>query len=219
MLTIIIFFLGTVIGSFLKLVLDRLPRNESFIFGRSHCDNCGHLLKIWDLIPLLSQIFRLNHCHYCRVKLPLSNFIFELYFGTLALASLFNLINSGQIIMLIFSLILAKLDAEDHEFPLMLWIFFASIFLLYFWKINLQMIFWLILALLAEWYPMKIGSGDFLWLTLISFLLSFRETIVLIQVASLLGIIWILLYKKREIAFIPFLTIGYLTLLVAHQIH
>lgn len=66
MLTVIIFFLlGLSIGSFLNVLIYRLPKNES-LFGRSYCDHCKKELSWYDLIPLLSFVLLRGKCRYCK---------------------------------------------------------------------------------------------------------------------------------------------------------
>ncbi len=65
-LPVVLFIIGIFVGSFLNVVIDRLPRKEGFITGRSHCDLCGHALAWYDLIPLLSYAFLLGKCRYCK---------------------------------------------------------------------------------------------------------------------------------------------------------
>ena len=48
-LWVIRFFFGACIFSFLNVVIDRLPRGESVVNGRSHCTNCGRVLHAWEL--------------------------------------------------------------------------------------------------------------------------------------------------------------------------
>lgn len=62
----IIFFLGLSVGSFLNVLIDRLPKNESFWTGRSYCDHCRHKLSWKDLVPLLSFLFLKRKCRYCQ---------------------------------------------------------------------------------------------------------------------------------------------------------
>ena len=57
---IIILLLGLVIGSFLNVLIDRIPKGESPIKGRSYCDKCKKTLKWYDLIPLFSFIILFN---------------------------------------------------------------------------------------------------------------------------------------------------------------
>ena len=62
------FLLGTFMGSFLGVVIDRLPRGESVVKGRSHCDHCKKSLTAIDLIPLFSFLFLRGRCRYCNKK-------------------------------------------------------------------------------------------------------------------------------------------------------
>jgi leader peptidase (prepilin peptidase)/N-methyltransferase len=65
---IFVFIFGTVMGSFLNVLSDRLP-NEETIFGRSHCEDCKHTLRWYDLFPVLSFVFLKGKCRYCKKKL------------------------------------------------------------------------------------------------------------------------------------------------------
>ncbi|MFY8141186.1 MAG: prepilin peptidase, partial [Caulobacter sp.] len=48
--------LGLILGSFIGLVADRMPRDEDVIFRPSRCDACGRPLKPWHMIPVLSWL-------------------------------------------------------------------------------------------------------------------------------------------------------------------
>lgn len=63
-----VFVFGAAIGSFLNVLSDRLPNDES-ILGRSHCEKCKHELAWYDLFPLLSFLFLKGKCRYCKTKL------------------------------------------------------------------------------------------------------------------------------------------------------
>lgn len=56
--------LGAIIGSFLNVLILRLPSGEK-VGGRSHCVHCKHLLSAPDLIPILSYLFLRGKCRYC----------------------------------------------------------------------------------------------------------------------------------------------------------
>lgn len=75
------------IGSFLNVVIYRLETKESIIKGRSHCLECGVVLKWYDNIPLLSFIFLRGRCRFCGQKISWQYPIVEI-----ATASLFLLI-------------------------------------------------------------------------------------------------------------------------------
>ncbi|MEK7067369.1 MAG: prepilin peptidase [Patescibacteria group bacterium] len=64
-----LFIIGSAIGSFLGVCVERLNRGETIIKGRSHCDSCGHTLSWYDLIPLLSFLSLRGRCRYCKKSL------------------------------------------------------------------------------------------------------------------------------------------------------
>ena len=75
------FLLGLVVGSFVNVLIFRIPRKENFIRGRSRCYSCGHVLGWKDLIPLVSFIFLQGRCRYCSKKISCRYPIVELYSG------------------------------------------------------------------------------------------------------------------------------------------
>ncbi|RGE11584.1 prepilin peptidase [Lachnospiraceae bacterium OF11-28] len=77
----ITFILGCCLGSFADCAAGRLLSGESVFAGRSHCDHCGHVLGVLDLIPLFSWLLLKGHCRYCRAKLPAEAFFVELVSG------------------------------------------------------------------------------------------------------------------------------------------
>jgi len=58
--------IGACVGSFLTVIVDRLPRRETIIKGRSHCEHCQHTLSWNDMIPVLSFFFLRGKCRYCH---------------------------------------------------------------------------------------------------------------------------------------------------------
>lgn len=59
------FIFGSVIGSFLNVVILRTPRHESIVTEPSHCFSCGHRLAWYDMFPIFSWIFLRGKCRYC----------------------------------------------------------------------------------------------------------------------------------------------------------
>jgi leader peptidase (prepilin peptidase)/N-methyltransferase len=74
---------GLVLGSFLNVCIDRLPRGESVAEGRSRCDSCGRVLSARELIPLLSYAALGGRCRTCRARIPLRVLLVELGTGLL----------------------------------------------------------------------------------------------------------------------------------------
>ncbi len=84
---IMIFILGLIFGSFYNVVGYRLPNNMSIVFPQSHCPNCNHKLKFYELIPVLSYIFLLGRCKVCKKRISFSYPFFEIVTGVLFLIS------------------------------------------------------------------------------------------------------------------------------------
>ncbi len=57
------------IGSFLGLLIRRLPAGSPIALGRSRCDACGATLRVRDLVPILSWLVAGGRCRYCRQSL------------------------------------------------------------------------------------------------------------------------------------------------------
>ena len=56
LLYIVTFLYGIVIGSFLNVLIYRIPKKENIVTTRSHCMNCGYQLRWYDLVPLFSYL-------------------------------------------------------------------------------------------------------------------------------------------------------------------
>ena len=74
-LTFVSFLLGAIIGSFLNVVIYRLPLKESLLLPASHCPNCGNPVRPYDNIPIVSWLVLRGKCRDCKsgisVRYPL----------------------------------------------------------------------------------------------------------------------------------------------------
>ena len=82
--SIFVFILGTIIGSFLNVVILRYNTGSS-IQGRSGCMSCGKTLEWYELIPVLSYIFLLGRCGRCKSRISVQYPIVELLTGIIFL--------------------------------------------------------------------------------------------------------------------------------------
>ncbi len=106
-MSILIFIIGAVFGSFYYVVGTRLPNQESLIKPGSHCTYCKHPLKPYDLVPLFSFLFLKGKCRYCQKKLSKEYFVYELLTAILFTVSYlkYNLSYSFFILLIISSLV------------------------------------------------------------------------------------------------------------------
>jgi len=80
-----LFVFGLVIGSFLNVVIYRLPRHESIVFPGSHCPACNAAIKPYDNIPVLSYAILGGRCRSCAVRISAVYPAVELLVGLLYL--------------------------------------------------------------------------------------------------------------------------------------
>lgn len=73
--------LGASTGSFIMVVIERVPKNES-ISKRSHCV-CGTMIPMYRNIPLISYILQRGSSHCCNTAIPFRYFVYELVFAAI----------------------------------------------------------------------------------------------------------------------------------------
>jgi leader peptidase (prepilin peptidase)/N-methyltransferase len=79
---------GMMLGSFINLAADRLPRSESLLRPRSHCRSCGRVLDVVDLIPVGGYLIRGGRCAGCGVAIGAWSPVVEATCGAVMLAPL-----------------------------------------------------------------------------------------------------------------------------------
>ena len=75
--------LGLCVGSFLNVVIWRLPRGESIVFPGSHCPGCGRAVRWHDNIPILSWLALGGRCRFCKGRISPRYLIVEALTGLL----------------------------------------------------------------------------------------------------------------------------------------
>lgn len=101
--------LGTVVGSFMNVLIVRTPRDQSVSFPASHCMSCNTPLRIWHNIPILSWLFLRGRCGFCGAKISIQYPIVEALSGLIFLFSALKLgmTFQGLAVALVFDLLLA----------------------------------------------------------------------------------------------------------------
>src|SRR5574343_775602 len=86
LILIFIFILGTIIGSFLNVVIYRLNSGRKIVNDSSMCMSCGHKLKWYELIPVVSYFIQGCKCRKCRSKISAQYPIVEILTGLIFVA-------------------------------------------------------------------------------------------------------------------------------------
>lgn len=82
----LVFFLGASIGSFLNVVIYRLPAGLSLLYPPSRCPRCLHRLKFYDNVPIFGWLWLKGRCRHCRTSISPRYPLVELASGLLFLA-------------------------------------------------------------------------------------------------------------------------------------
>lgn len=227
------FIYGATIGSFINVLIYRLPRNLDLVFKRSSCSNCGYKLQAKDLVPLLSFIFLRGRCSSCKTRFSFRYFFVELIVGLFAMwifPSTLDLISILYFLFyfLVFCILLTHffIDLDFKILPDSLNIILL-ILMLIFSIINFGYTHWLIggvlgftFTLLVTWIFYKIkgqiglGGGDIKLFGILGIYLGPQMILKTIFVSCFLGAIVGLslialkkLDKNDPIAFGPYIII------------
>ena len=239
---IMIFIIGLVFGSFYNVVGYRLPNNMSILFPSSHCTNCNHKLKFYELIPVISYVFLGGKCRKCKKRISIFYPFFELLTGALFLVSylVFGL-NIKFLIAVVFSSVLIIISISDIKYYIIPdeVLVVGSILIILLFSLNtyindLTVMKGVILPILngagsfAILYLFKVlgdvmfkkeslGGGDIKLLFFIGLTLGFDMAIVTIFIASFialpLSVISLIKNDNNVLPFGPYLSVAALIIL------
>src|SRR3954451_16363100 len=119
---ILIGLLGAVVGSFLNVVIHRLPRGESLVSPRSRCTHCGRPLGVRDNVPLLSWLLLRGRCRSCGTAIAPRYPLVEA--ATALLMALVAVVHLRDVTQLVLGLVLVAflvpitlIDLEHQRIP------------------------------------------------------------------------------------------------------
>jgi leader peptidase (prepilin peptidase)/N-methyltransferase len=219
---LIVALFGLAFGSFLNVVILRLPKEQSLSFPASHCPQCKHKLKIWHNIPLISWIFLKGKCAFCKCKIskqyPLVELITSLIFVAAYLKEQ-DLIQAA-LISLVFSLLLAlsMIDFKYKAVPDSLNLLALSLALLYgdvLLSITNALLFaggFTLLRFYVSFFAKKeaMGEADIMIAGTIGAILGIKLGMVAIFFSAFLAIPAFLIagQKNMQLPYIPFLALS-----------
>jgi len=228
-LGIYFFIFGLLIGSFLNVVILRLPLKKDLIHKRSGCPHCGTQLKWFHNLPVISFIFLRGKCAFCGEKISLRYPVVEMLTGVVAFWLAPSEITTYQLIQFSFYFAVASIfichfliDLDHHllldNLNLILLIIVLSYAIYY-----LSLSYWITggmigfcLPLLVTWLFYKLrgqiglGGGDIKLYGILGIFLGPMGIIFTIFMSCLVGSIWGLtmialnkMTKDRPMAFGP----------------
>ena len=120
-LFIIIFLYGIVLGSFLNVLIYRLPLKENIATNRSHCMRCGKQIQWYDLVPLVSYIILRGKCRNCgdkiSVQYPLIEAINGIGYVLIFTVNGFTLLSILNCLLYSILIVIAVVDWRTFEIP------------------------------------------------------------------------------------------------------
>ena len=116
-INILYFFSGLILGSFINVIIYRIPKKISIIAPRSFCPLCRNEIPLYRNIPLLSFILQLGKCANCNKKISILYPVIELIIGLIWLLSsiYFNTFNEILYFALVSTLLIA-ISIIDYKY-------------------------------------------------------------------------------------------------------
>jgi leader peptidase (prepilin peptidase) / N-methyltransferase len=227
------FVLGAVSGSFVNVLIWRLPRRESIVFPGSHCPTCDKKIKFYDNIPIISWIILGGKCRFCHTKispryLAVETFVALAYLATFLIYGPDRIVDIIRMILLIpIFVAITLIDWEHWVIPDELVISVAAIGIasapfLGGWQFLIEgiigaaggaLFFWIIAFAGKKIFKKEaLGDGDILLIGALGFVLGWQEVILTIflsaTLASIAGIIIMGRNKKPKttdnVSYIPY---------------
>ena len=234
---IIFFIFGSVMGSFYHVLATRLSNGLSIVKPASHCEKCKHILKWYELIPIISYIIQGGKCKKCKTKLPISYALIEICTGIL-FAVCYNEFGFSieTIVAIIFTSSLMIIIVSDIEYMIILdevlIVAIASVIILYIIDLGLYQTSIKILCGAGAFLTMllikklgdtifkqeSLGGGDIKLMFLIGLVIGYEMSVCNIFFATFLAfpIALLLLITKKDnmIPFGPFLSMSAILLYI-----
>ena len=228
---------GLIWGSFLTVVGLRTPINQPFVFSRSHCPHCHHILSSKELVPLFSILFQKGKCRHCHRPIALLYPLAELATSCLlvigflwvqpdwpAFTSLFLVLSFG----IVFSIsdLTTQILPDKIMLLFLLFVFLHQLFTrpdIFFSYLICGIGFFSFFYLFFHIFPYGIGGGDVKYYGILGFLLGYQTTaLALLLACSIACTVYlpVRFIKKHNrnhpIPFAPFIFLGaYISCLIS----
>jgi len=219
-ITILVFIFGAMIGSFLNVVIYRIPKGESIVFPSSKCQSCQNSLKWWHNIPIFSWLLLRGKCYFCKEKISAQYPIVEFLTGIIFVALYFKLglvwylpfIAASFAALLALVMIDFKYMAvpDNVNFAALIFALIQPEFLSALMYAAIAAGGLYLIGLLSSLLARKeaMGGADVIVAGTMGALLGFPNFFVALFLSALLAMIPALLNRKTGVPFVPFLALA-----------
>lgn len=219
-IAIIVFIFGAMIGSFLNVVIYRIPKGESIVFPASKCQSCQNSLKWWHNIPIFSWLFLRGKCYFCKEKISAQYPIVELLTGIIFVALYFKL---GLVWYLpfiaasfaaLFALVMIDFKymavPDNVNFAALIFALVQPEFLMALLYASIAAGGLYLIGLLSSLLARKqaMGGADVIVAGTMGALLGFPNFFVALFLSALLAMIPALIWREKGVPFVPFLALA-----------
>lgn len=115
------FVIGSLFGSFLNVVILRIPHGLSVVRPRSRCVKCGELIRWFDNIPVVSWVLLRGKCRYCGVSISARYALIEMTVGLFAVGIAYqfglNLMSLERLVFVCVMVAIAFIDLDTWTIP------------------------------------------------------------------------------------------------------
>ena len=217
---LVIFIFGAMIGSFLNVVIYRIPKGESIVFPASKCQNCQTPLKWYHNIPIFSWLFLRGKCGFCKEPISKQYPIIEFVTGVIFIALYFKLglVWYLPFIAASFSALLALVMIDFKYMAVPDNVNFAALIFALIQTDFLHALMYAAIAagglyligLLSSLLARKeaMGGADVIVAGTMGALLGFPNFFVALFLSALLAMIPALVNRKNGVPFVPFLALA-----------
>lgn len=220
MLELLIFSFGIAIGSFLNVVIYRIPLEQNIAFPASHCPKCKTPLKWWHNIPIFSWLFLKGKCAFCQTKISARYPLIEIITGLLFVV-LYYKIGLTWYLPFVFLSFASLLALSMIDFDYMAVPDSVNFAVLVFAVINPSFLNSILNGAIAaiglfavSWISSKIakkdtmGEADIIVAGSMGALLGFPLFFIAIFLSALLAMIPSMIYRDKGVPFVPFLALA-----------
>jgi len=219
-IAIAVFIFGTLIGSFLNVVIYRIPNGESIVFPSSKCQSCQTTLKWYHNIPIFSWLFLRGKCGFCGVSISkqypivelLTGIIFTLLYVKLGLVWHLPFVAASFAALLALVMIDFKYMAvpDNVNFAALLFALIQPNFLdaMMYGAIAAGGLY--LIGLLSSFIARReaMGGADVIVAGTMGALLGFPNFFMALFLSAILAMIPALIWREKGVPFVPFLALA-----------